>query len=177
MFTMPVFSLTINGGISYSVEKARYVAFSNIKYKIDTSLYKNHLIDVNYEKNKDYIARGKFRTKKYILTLYSNNNYPTNHKLIIDSDNAYSITYKSDKNVSFYYDNYGKLEAIGYIIGNSYPRKGLKYYRDGTLWATALIISPKEQFLFDMNKKLIGHWIGDNCYNEQGNLVSTRSRY
>ena len=160
---LPVFSLTINGGISYSVNEARNIAFNNLEYKIDTSIYKKYFIDTNYLQNKNSIENGVFYTKKYKLTSYS--------------DNSYSVSYKSNKKICFYYDAYGKLESIGYTIGgNKYPRKGIKYYKNGYLEEIYLIISAKEQFIFDKNKKLIAHWIENNCYNDQGELVMTRKK-
>ncbi len=159
---LPAFSLTIKGGISYTVNEARIIAFNDLDYKIDTSIYEKYFIDTNYKQNKNSIANGVFRTKKYNLTSYS--------------DNSYSVSYKYNKKICFYYDPYGKLESIGYTIGNRYPRKGIKYYKNGDLEEIFLIISSKEQFIFDKNKKLIAHWIGNNCYDEQGKLVMTRKK-
>ena len=151
---------TVNGGVSYTINEARNIAFNSIKYKIDTSVYQKYFTDENYIENKNNVYRHKLRNKKYKLTLYS--------------DETYSICYKSDKTKSFYYDTSGQLESIGFIIGEKYPKKGVKYSKSGLLIGTYLIISSKEQFIFDKNKKLIGHWIGQNCYNEKGELVLIR---
>lgn len=156
----PVFSLTIQGGVSYSVNEARTIAFNNLEHKIDTSVYESYFVDKNYDKNKANIAKNKFHTRKYNLTVFS--------------DKSYSVSYKAKSNICFYYDLNGKLESIGYTFGKKYPRKGIKYYKNGYLEEIYIIASPQEQFIFDKNKKLIAHWKGNNCYNEKGELVMTR---
>ena len=156
----PAFSLTIQGGVSYSVNEARIIAFNNIEHKIDTSVFESYFVDKDYDKNKANISKNKFHTRKYNLTVFS--------------DNSYSISYKARSNICFYYDLNGKLESIGYTLGNEYPKKGVKYYKNGYLEEICLIASPQEQFIFDKNKKLIAHWKGKNCYNEKGELIMTR---
>ena len=50
------------------------------------------------------------------------------------------------------------------------------YDKNGILDSTSLFISNNESYVFDLNKKLIAHWKGNNCYNEKGELIMTRAR-
>ena len=55
----PVFGLTLEGGVTYTVESARKEAFSGVKYKIPVSSFKKYMQDPNFEENKAAIAAGK----------------------------------------------------------------------------------------------------------------------
>ena len=156
-----VSAYTLNGGVSYTVETARIKAFENVDKKIKIDNYKDFLYDINYEKNMSAIKKSKFKYKGRYLTYFS--------------DKTYSVSYSNSSNICYYYDANGKLEYIGITKGERYPKKGIKYDIEGNLYSTCLIISNKEQFLFDKNKKLIAHWIGNNGYNEKGELFGTRN--
>lgn len=56
LFSFPVYSLTITGGIEYTVDMAREESFNNISTTIDIQQFKKYLIDPNYEKHKLLIA-------------------------------------------------------------------------------------------------------------------------
>ncbi len=47
-------------------------------------------------------------------------------------------------------------------------------HKNGILDSTSLFVSNNESYVFDLNKKLIAHWKGKNCYNEKGELIMTR---
>jgi len=68
----------------------------------------------------------------------------------------------------------GKLDFISFSINKKYPIKVLKYDKNGILDSTSLFVSNNESYVFDLNKKLIAHWKGNNCYNEKGELIMTR---
>ena len=48
--------------------------------------------------------------------------------------------------------------------------------KNGKLDSTALAVSSSESYVFDTNKKFISHWKGNNCYNENGELIITREK-
>ena len=151
---------TLNGGISYTVNQAREVSFKNVPYSIDINKYQKYLIDKNYVKNKEALNKNKTQYKNRYLSLFSSG--------------FYAVTYKNNTNVSYYYDSNSNLQLIDFIIGNDYPSKRVGYNSKGILNSVTLDVSANEQFVFNKNKKLIAHWIGKNCYNEQGELIMTR---
>ena len=153
-------SLTLSGGVSYTVNEARQIAFDGVPKKIDMSKYKEHFVDKNYEKNQELLDRGKTRYR--------------DREIIKFSDGYYGVCYKNNKNISFYYDKTGCLNSFSVVIIDDYPQKGAIYDKNGYLRTTFLNVSHTEQFVFNLDKKLISHWIGKNCYNERGELVKTR---
>ena len=153
-------SVTIHGGISYTASEARELAFENVQIKVDVNKYKEHFVDKNYEKNQELLDRGKTRYR--------------DREIIKFSDGYYGVCYKNNKNISFYYDKTGCLNSFSVVIIDDYPQKGAIYDKNGYLRTTFLNVSHTEQFVFNLDKKLISHWIGKNCYNERGELVKTR---
>ena len=153
-------SVTLSGGVSYTVNEARQIAFDGVAQKIDMSKYKEYFVDKNYEKNQELLDRGKTRYR--------------DREIIKFSDGYYGVCYKNNKNISFYYDKTGCLNSFSVVIIDDYPQKGAIYDKNGDLRTTFLNVSHTEQFVFNLDKKLISHWIGKNCYNEKGELVKTR---
>ncbi len=90
------------------------------------------------------------------------------------SDGSYSIIYKNNLQISYVYFSNGQLEGIVFRINRKYPKKSIAYDNKGNLSSVMYTLKNHEQFVFDKNKKLIAHWIGNNCYNEQGELIMTR---
>ena len=148
----PVLSLELTGRVYYTVETARTEAFSNIPLSINISDYASYFSDHNYIANKKAIN----------LTFFSSGEY--------------GVIYKNNKSISYYYDKNGKLESISFLINKSYPIKVVKYDKHGKLDSTALAVSSRESYVFDTNKKFISHWKGNNCYNENGELIITREK-
>ena len=151
---------TIKAGISYTVNEARQIAFENVQYKIDMSHYKNHFVDPNFEENLKALKKGKKKYKNRYINHFSNN--------------TYGIMYKSNLYVVYYYTQKGKLFAIDIYNKKSYPKKAVKYSINGDLDGIILDLSSNEGYMFNAQKKLEAHWIGDNCYNEKGELIMTR---
>ena len=153
-------SLTLSGGVSYTVNEARQIAFDGVPKKIDMSKYKEYFVDKNYEKNQEYMKNGKFRLRNRQLTLFS--------------DQSYGIRYKKNKTTGFYYDKYGKLENIEVRSSLKYPTKTYLYSTKGTLENVVFVVSIDEAFIYKMDGKLDSHWIGDDCFDENGNFVLKR---
>jgi hypothetical protein len=58
-----------------------------------------------------------------------------------------------------------------------YPFKTYKYSTDGKLVNTSLRVSEDEAFVFLKSGKLLAHWIGAYCYDEDDNAIMTRRIY
>ena len=151
---------TIKGGISYTVSTARQIAFENVNYKIDISKYNQFLNDSNFTENKTLLSKNKYKIK--------------DRKLVEFSDGSYSITYKKNNNMSFFYNKGGSLTSIQFDLFKKDSITRYSYDIKGNLESVILCAKNNEQFIFSLNKKLIAHWKGNNCYNEKGELIMTR---
>jgi hypothetical protein len=105
------------------------------------------------------ISRGKYKYLDKILTSFS--------------DGCYGM-YIYTTSMSYYYDTNGKLTHIEYLIGDAYPKKGIEYDIKGNLTNISINTKIDEQYVFDADKKFISHWVGNNEYDENGELVNTR---
>ena len=153
-------SFTLRGSVSYTVADAKRDAFKGISKKININKYGKVLKDPFYEENKMLLKLGK--------------NEADNRNIIGFSSRKYAYAYKKAMTVAYYYTDEGDLENIGISSSPDYPKRTIKYDIKGILSDVAIELSDKEQFVFDADKKLIGHWIKNNCYNEKGELIMTR---
>ena len=153
-------SVTLSGGVSYTVNEARQIAFDGVAQKIDMSKYKEYFVDKNFEKNINALKNGK--------------NSFWNRFFMYFSDDTYAVRYKLHSEIGYYYNKDGVLFEIDFIEDRDYPKRAIKYDKKGSFKSVILIISSDEQYIFDTNKKLRSHWIGKNCYNEKGELILTR---
>ena len=151
---------TLKAGIIYSVNEARIEAFTDIPTKIDIQKYSSHFVDPNYAKNMKAINKNKLNFKDRYINFFSSNRY--------------CVTYKNKK-IGYYYDSNGQLSAIEIDINNGYPIKSVEYNLKGEIESVRLTLSPNEGYVFDLNRNLIAHWIGDNGYDENGQLIMTRN--
>ena len=154
------FSLTLKGSASYTVECAKTEAFEGVASHINLSNYKDFFIDKYYEKNIENIKRGKYKFRTYYISYFQKE--------------GYCITYRRTENIGYYYNLDGTLQLIEFATQGEYPRRSIRYDASGKLDSTTLIISHNESYVFYLNRKLIAHWIGKNCYNEQGEIINTR---
>ena len=151
---------TIKAGVTYTFADAKRDAFKGVSKKININKYGKVLKDPFYEENKMLLKLGK--------------NEADNRYIIGFSIGGYAYAYKKAKTVAYYYTDEGDLENIGISSSPDYPKRTIKYDIKGILSDVAIELSDKEQFVFDADKKLIGHWIKNNCYNEKGELIMTR---
>jgi hypothetical protein len=154
-----VYSTTLQGGISYTVETARAEAFEGIALKIDVSKHKKYLVDKNFKRHLRDMWDGKYNYFDKAFTLFSND--------------AYGM-YIYATHIAYYYDANGNLESIEYEYGNAYPKKSIKYDLDGNLLAISFRVKENESYVFDINKKLVGHWVDDNARNTKGEIFLRR---
>lgn len=153
-------AITLQAGISYTIDTARKVAFDDVPLKINIQDYNDKLIDKNHLKNILSIKKNKLRFNDRYLTYFGSA--------------GYSVCYKTSLNIGYYYDNNGNLNLIEIDYKDDYPKKSARYLVNGYLDSLSLTITKNESYIFDSNKKLIAHWIGNNCYNEKGELIRTR---
>ncbi len=145
--TVPVYSTTLEGGVSYTVSQARKIVFQNTPTQIPVELFQN------------YKKYSKIRTLFKEITFFS--------------DGDFSVNDKKNKRC-FYYSPNGDLKIIQITIKKTYPQILGRYDSNGNLDSVALDLGNNEQFLFDSQKKLYAHWIGKNGYDENGELFGTR---
>ena len=161
LFT-PVNAETIKGGISYSIDIAKELAFKNLNNNLDMYLYKKNLNDPYYISNKRLLEKGRYKYRNRYLTKFSNG--------------CYSVFYKENPNENFYYDKNGHLIyiTIDERKHNEYPFRTIKYKNNGTLEGVGLYTEYNKVYMFDNRGYFAGVWIGENCYNEKGELIMTR---
>ena len=156
----PVFGLTLEGGVTYTVESARKEAFSGVKYKIPVSSFKKYMQDPNFEENKAAIAAGKADLE--------------DRKIGWFSDGGYGVVYKKNKYNVYFYDKLGRLTEMDIRSSLVCPTKTYKYNSNGELENVVFNVSVKEAYIYKMNGELEAHWIGSNCYDQNGNLILNR---
>lgn len=153
------YGLTLEGGVTYTVESARKEAFEGVKYKIPVSSFKEHLRDRNFAENGVGSTGVKDLGDKWV------EHY---------SDGSYGIVYKKNLFYSFFYNKSGNLTEIEIRTSLVCPTKTYKYMPNGRLENVIFVVSKNESFIYRLNGELEAHWIGNNCYDENGKLVLTR---
>ena len=159
-WVLPVYSFTLKGGVTFTVESARKEAFADVEYSLPKNIIDANRIDPNFEDNKVLIKNGVKETGDRFITYYS--------------DNSYSIVYKKNLYYVFYYDKNGKLETIEKRNSLIFPVKCYVYNLTGGLDSISLYLSAKETYIFSVDGQLYAHWIGNKAYNKNGQIISER---
>lgn len=177
----PAFSFKLTGGVTkeWSIDSARSEAFLNAKQSVNVSNLPT--FDPNYEENIKAINSGIKYINKRKIAVFGNQNY--------------AVQYLTEKgyNKAFYYNQYGQLEAVDYRIypsniqtvndfdptsPNNFPIKIYKYsYPAGELLSVSIEVKRQDQYVFSPSKDIQYHWIGNYCYDADGNVVNTRKLY
>ena len=162
---MPVNAYTLQGGVEYTVDKARIVAFDNAPQSINKNEFGAYLNDKFYFSSIGYINGNiSVAVARKVVPFYDKG------KL-----SFYGVQYDNDPSKKYYYSPKGKL--LKYEINTfkgEYPYKTMAYDTQGKLLNINLVVSDHESFLFDKNKKLIGHWLNNQFYNSKGEKDITR---
>ena len=162
---MPVNAYTLKGGVEYTVDKARIVAFDNAPQSINKNEFSAYLNDKFYFSSIGYINGNiSVAVARKVVPFYDKG------KL-----SFYGVQYDNDPSKKYYYSPKGKL--LKYEINTfkgEYPYKTMAYDTQGKLLNINLVVSDHESFLFDKNKKLIGHWLNNQFYNSKGEKDITR---
>lgn len=157
---LPVFSEVITGGVEYSVEDARIDVFSSSPLKPDLNYLQSNLVDINYAENISTLLMGKTELKDRILAKFS--------------DGSYGVIYKNNPKSVLYYSHDGILTHNELKQSLAYPYKTYKYSSQGRLVNMTLRVSEDETFIFTPDEKLLAHWLGSVCYDENNNIIMRR---
>ena len=160
VLSMPLCGYTIKGGVTYTVETARKEAFADVEYTLPKSIIEANKVDPNYQENMEAKTKGKDEFRDRYLTFFD--------------DGGYGVEYKNNKYYEFYYDSNGELERIGKIVKFKFPFKTCIYNTQGMLVFIAYTVSYRDTYTFRVNGELDSHWIGDWCYDKNGNIVGKR---
>ena len=160
VFSLSVQAQIITGEIEYNTDLAREETFSKPIEKISFDRIRNHFYDSNNIENLNCLLQGKTELK--------------DRKIAKFSDGSYGIQYYDDPMYSWYYSTNGKLINFTQKDSLDYPCRITKYKPDGTIANTGYRVSERESFLFASNGKLLAHWLGNNCFDEQNNIIMTR---
>ena len=160
LISVPVQGEMLTGGVKYTVEDAKIELQNNRPSEVDYLLRQNNFADKNYKENYSALLKGITKLNDRTLGLFS--------------DGSYAVNYKNDSSHVWYYDKDGFLINTEMRTSTRYPYRSYKYTPDGELVNMSLRVSEKETFIFSPFGGLLGHWVGDNCYDENGNVVMTR---
>lgn len=160
IFMLPVNAELITGGIEYNTDSAREYLNNSKLITIPNNILKAHIIDINRDKNIAALLKGVTELNDRTLAYFS--------------DGSYGIIYKDEPKYVWYYDKNGNLTHHEVKSSLEYPYRTYKYNSQGKLVNMSLRVSKDETFIFDTSQKLIAHWIGKYCYDENKNIIMTR---
>ncbi len=160
LLSAPAFGQILTGGVEYSIETARQELSNQKPITIDYLLVKANFVDKSHKENLTSLLKGKTELKDRTLAIFS--------------DGSYGINYHNTPNYVWYYQNNGLLMNVEIKTSLTFPCKAYKYTPSGELVNKTLRVSEEETFIFSTKGKLIGHWLGKNCYDENGNIIMTR---
>ena len=162
--SLPSFSeTTLQGQISINEKTARNTAFENITENFPNKLLLANIIDPNYEENQNALRSGKINLK--------------NRELCKFSSGIYGVRYKNDPYRAYYYTKDGRLDYTDEKSRLSYPHNVTTYNLKGNPIGSAYYVSKYEQYIFDKDKNLTTHWIGNIGYDKNGNVKASRKYY
>ncbi len=161
IFLLPAQSqTTLTGEVTYNVDSARQELLQNPVKKLDSKLVSQNLYDKQHRENLKYFLQGNVELKDRTLAFFS--------------DGSYAVMYHNDKYHVWYYSNDGILTNTEEKNQLEYPYKSYKYSIDGKLINMGLRVSEQETFIYTPSGKLIAHWLGENAYDSNGNIIMKR---
>lgn len=161
---MPVDAQTVlTGEVEYNSDSARQELLATPQKQIYPNLLSIRLKDEDYYENITTLLKGNIELKDRILAKFS--------------DESYAVMYKNDENHVWYYNPSGELTHYEIKTQKNYPYKSYKYNTSKELVNMSLRVSKAETFIYTPSGKLIAHWIKNNGYDEDGNLIMTRKYF
>ncbi len=148
----------LTGGVKYSQEDAR-IELQNNKPSADF-LFSASVVDEYFDENISHLLKGMTKLNDRTLAQFS--------------DGSYGVNYYNDPKHVWYYDKGGTLINAEVRTSVTLPYSTYKYDPDGTLVNMSMRVSEDETFIFSPHGKLLGHWVGEKCYDENNNVVMTR---
>ena len=91
---------------------------------------------------------------------------------------GYGIQYDDDLYHNFYYDLYGTLTQYDVLDKprTEFPHNTVSYDATGEIISKSISFSKTQQVVYTPDGKLKARWDGDNCYDANGNkLTSSRA--
>ncbi len=161
-WALPVSALILQGNAEINAEIAREETFNNVNYSLGSNEFKDFWTDPNHLANYSAMKAG--------------NNKLADRYLAWFSDGTYGVRYKNDPYHNYYYDQNGKLFKVDVLNKpfNVYPHSSVAYNKYGVFKNATYVVSKYEQYLYDSNKKLMGHWVDNACYDNAGNVLMLR---
>ena len=158
---LPVNAQTVlTGEVTYDVDSARKELLENPIKKLSPQLVAKYLTDSENRENLGYALQGNVELQDRTLAFFS--------------DGTYAVMYDRDKYHVWYYSHDGKLIYAEEKDGIEYPYKSYKYTTMGELVNMGLRVSKEETFIYSPNGRLIAHWLRENAYDEDGNIIMQR---
>jgi len=159
-FPLQVCAKVITGEIRYDVNSARNEVMNVSQTDFDKQNIKNYIVDLNGKKNISNILKGQTVLIDRTLAYFS--------------DGSYGVVYKNNPKNVYYYNSSGILTHNEIRDSLEYPYKSLKYDTAGNIVNRTLRVSEYETFIFNNSGELIAHWYGENCYDENNNIIMSR---
>lgn len=160
LMMLPACAEVLTGGVKYTVNDAKIELQHNRPSATDFIVSRNNFVDKDRNANYFALLKGKTNLNDRILALFS--------------DGTYAVNYKNDLKHVWYYDKDGMLINVEFRTSLEFPYGSYKYSPDGELANMSLRVSKDETYIFSSFGELLAHWVGDNCYDENGNIVMTR---
>ncbi|MBR6126375.1 hypothetical protein IKQ21_01685 [bacterium] len=157
---IPVQAVVVTGGVEYNQERAAEEVFRTPPKTINFNFISSHFVDINYSDNISALKAGIKALKDRRVGSFS--------------DGTYGVIYYDDPLFSWYYSSNGRLVNFTERSSSDYPCKITKYKPDGTVANTGLKVSENESYIFSSQGKLLAHWVGNFCYDEENNVIMTR---
>ena len=159
---LPASALMLQGNAEFNAELARDEVFNGVNFILKPSTFQPHWVDANYLSNYNALQNGKNKVADRYLALFS--------------DGTYGLRYADDPYHNYYYDAEGVLFKVDVLNKpyDEYPHRSVAYNKYGVFKNATFVLSKREQYLYDVNKKLIGHWIENACYDSKGNVLLLR---
>lgn len=90
--------------------------------------------------------------------------------------NGYGVQYDDDPYHAYYYDVDGKMNQYDVLDKprNVFPHSTTSYDAQGNVISTSKSISKTEQYVYYPDGRLRAHWVGNNCYDADGKLLSSK---
>ena len=156
----PSYSHTLKGEVTYTVERARKEAFTNVEYSLPQSIIDKNIKDPNFKENIKAIKLGATELKDRYIEYYS--------------DDRYSVLYKNNMLYVYYYLQNGQLDIIEKRKSLQAPTQSFRYDVQGELKEINLILSSENSYIFKVTGEFVSHWVGDKGYDKNGKVILKR---
>lgn len=161
---LPAAALVLEGNAEINAELAREETFNNINYALGPNEFRDYWTDPNYMVNYTSMQKGVHKVDNRYLALFS--------------DGTYGVRYTNDPYHNYYYSETGSLFKVDVLNKpfNVYPHRSVAYNKYGAFKNATYVVSKDEQYMYDAKQNLMGHWVDNACYDEQGTVLMLRKK-